>query len=110
ASATAGERLLRGGPQERNHDLVMARQLDAAAAGGGRARDDVHARAVLAVEVHVDGGEVAHRVAEVAGQVERLHEDLGEDDGRAEVQVDAARKARHHPGEQVKIPQAAEPD
>src|SRR5437773_1132621 len=87
----------------------MAGQLDAAAAGGGRASHDVYARTVVAVEVHVDGGEVAYRMAEVAGQVERLHEDLGEDDRRAEVQVDTARELRDHAREQVKVAQAAEP-
>src|SRR3989454_8967402 len=88
----------------------MAGQLDAAAAGGGRARDDVHGRTIVTVEVHVDGGEVAHAMAEVAGQVERLHEDLGEDHRRAEVQVDAAGEPRHHAGEQVEVAQTAETD
>ena len=62
---------------------------------------------VVALEVHVDGGEVAHPVSQVAGQVERLHEHLRQHHRRAQVQVDAALEAAHHRGELPEVAHAS---
>src|SRR4029453_3233793 len=85
----------------------MAGQPDARASGGRRPCDDVHARTVVPDEVHVDGGETPHRSADVPREVERLHEYLGHDHCRAEVQVDAAVEPTDHAGEEAKVAQAA---
>src|SRR5262245_7157966 len=85
----------------------MPDQLDAAAAGGRRAADAVHGRPVVAHEVHVDGGDASHPPADVAREVERLHEHLGEHDGGPEVQVDAAVEVGDHAGEKAEVAQAA---
>ena len=68
-SATARRRLSRatatlpgvedGRAEQREHDLVVAGELVALAVAGGRALDDVHLRAVVADEVHVDGDQLA---------------------------------------------------
>ena len=58
-------------------------------------------------EVHVDGGETPHRPPDVPREVQRLHEDLGHHDRRAEVQVDAAVEPADDAGEQPEVAQAA---
>ena len=103
ASSTAAHR-------SGKHDLVVAGERDAAPARRGRPRDDVHARAVVADEVHVDGGETPHWPADVPRQVERLHEHLGQDHGRAQVEIDAAVETADHAGEQTEVAQAARAD
>src|SRR5262249_51215898 len=85
----------------------MAGELDAAPSHRRRPGDHVDRRPVVTLEVHIDGGEAAHAVTQVASQVERLHEHLGQHDRRPEVQVDAALELPHHGGEEAEVAQAA---
>jgi len=83
---------------------VVAGQAVAAADALCRSLHDVRARAVGLEEVEVRGGEVLETVPEVAGQRHRLQEHLGQQHGRAHVEVDAAAaQTRHLPGEAAEI-------
>src|SRR5215475_2776483 len=88
----------------------MPGEMDADATAGRWTPDHVHRRTVMPVEVHVYRGETADRMAQVAREVERLDEDLGEDDGRAEIQVDAPAEPRDDGREETEIPQAPRTD
>ena len=72
--------------QQRQHDLVMADQLDAFRAGPFQ---HVDARAVLRLLVEIDRHQAVEIVAEIVGDGDRLDEDFRHDDGAAEVHPDA---------------------
>src|ERR1044071_1351755 len=79
------------GGEERDGQFMMSGDGEAATcAAAGRAADDVGERAVGLYEVEVGRREVFQRVAEVADERDALEEDLGQDHGRADVEVDAA--------------------
>src|SRR5690606_11097801 len=77
--------------QQRHHDLVVARDLVAdTAAATRRTLHDIHAGAVVLHHVEVCRDELAwHTFIYVAAHGQRLEEDFGHDDSRAEVQHDA---------------------
>src|SRR5262249_4062559 len=84
----------------------MPGEMDAHAAAGRWSPDHVHRGTVMPVEVHVYRGETTDRMAQVAREVERLDEDLRQDDGRAEIQVDAPAEPRNDGSEEPEITQA----
>src|SRR2546426_5585547 len=91
ARLTAIQALQHCPAQERDENLVVPGELDAAAAALGRSLHDVHARAVVTLHVAVAGGERGRLPGvEVARHRERLQEHLRHDDGAAEVQHYAA--------------------
>ena len=100
---SSGEFLGDGGEEQGNHDFVMADEVEALAAELGRAALDVLGRAVVARHVEGRGGEALDLVAEIARDGQRLEENLGHDDGAADVQHDAALELRADGGECLEI-------
>ncbi len=69
---------LNGRIQQGEHDFVVAGQADSpSATGAGGALDHIEVRPVMLDHVHVDGRELVNRISQVAGNGERLEEDLG---------------------------------
>ena len=52
-----GERLVDGGDEQRKHQLVMPGERNAAASAAGGPLNHVHARPIVADEIHISGGD-----------------------------------------------------
>ncbi len=89
--------------EQGNEDLVVADEGDAAAGEAGRPLDDVALGPVLAHEIEVHRRQPRDAVAQIAGDGERLQEDLGQDHGRADVEDDAVLQPGHEPAERLEV-------
>src|SRR5258706_8679606 len=89
---------------------MVAGELVAPAAAQRRSLDHVDVRSILPEEVHVDGDQVPDRLADVAREVERLQEGLGDHDRGAEVDEYAAVQSRGDRGQGAKVPEAGAAD
>src|SRR5947209_1611265 len=93
------------GCEERNRQLMMTRDGEAAArTAARRTADDVRQWAIGLYEVEVGGREVFERVAEVSDERHAFEEDFRQHDRRADVEIDAAAvQAPDEFGEQAKV-------
>src|SRR5262245_22944038 len=91
--------------EQRNHQLVMTRQMEATpGAAGDRPPNDVRHRAVMLNEVEVGRGEILERVAEVADDGQGFQKDFRQGHRRTDVQIYAAAvQLFDHRGEEKKV-------
>ena len=92
-----------GGGQKRQHELVVAGEVEAFAALQSRTLHHVGRGAVLANKIKIRGGEVFHLIPQVADHGERLQKDLGQEHGRTDVQVGPALEAAHQAAEEAEV-------
>src|SRR5688572_31758398 len=95
----------RGG-QQRNQQLVMARQREAAARSRGRPVDDIRERPVVPQEIQVHRRQAVERAAVVARDRDGLQEHLGQHHRGAAIQIDTALQTRDRRDEILEIAEA----
>ncbi len=80
-----------GGGEQGDHDLVMAGDGIAVAAGAGVGPlDDVEFRAVVLQEIEIRGGEIRERISQIADHGNGLQEDFRQQDRGADIEINAA--------------------
>jgi hypothetical protein len=93
--------------QERQHDFMMANQLDTFR---GRPFDDVDARAILGLLIEIDSDQPVERMAEVVGHRHRFDEDFRHDDRAAEIEPHAIRHTGDDAAQPAEIDKARFPE
>ena len=81
----------------------MANDIIAVPAFGDGAANDVFGGSIVADHIERRGGELVHRMAEIAGDGQRFEEDFRHDNRRADVENDAALQLGHNTSEGLEI-------